>query len=148
MGLTFEKRRRGMPAYTWDASLEVGNLMIDDQHRQLIDALNNFLTAHAEKKSNDELKKSLNFLNDYTIKHFFEEEQLQKKYEYPDYENHKKFHDGLKKVVRDLQVQLIMKGPSESLYEDVKVKVGDWLISHIKTQDTRIGAHLRSKGVA
>ncbi|MDR2746713.1 MAG: bacteriohemerythrin [Treponema sp.] len=136
-----------MPLYIWDKSLEVGNLMIDDQHKQLIDALNNFLTASAEKRSNEELKKSLNFLNDYTIKHFFEEEQLQKKYEYPDYENHKKLHDGLKKVVRDLQVQLIMKGPSEGLFDDVKNKVGDWLIAHIKSQDTRIGLHLKSKGI-
>jgi hemerythrin len=136
-----------MPAYAWDKSLEVGNQIIDDQHRQLIDALNNLLRVHAEKGSNDELKKSLNFLNDYTIKHFFEEEQLQKKYGYPDYESHKKLHDGLKRVVRDLQIQLIMKGPTEALFNDVKTKVGDWLVAHIKTQDTRIGAYLKTKGI-
>ncbi|MDR1971348.1 MAG: hemerythrin family protein [Treponema sp.] len=134
--------------YTWDKDLEVGNQLIDTQHKQLIDALNAFLKASSEKKSNEELKKSLDFLNDYTIKHFYEEEQLQKKYEYPDYENHRKLHEALKKVVRDLQVQLIMKGPSESLFNDVKVKVGDWLIAHIKSQDTRIGAHLKSKGIS
>jgi hemerythrin len=100
-----------------------------------------------DKKSNDELKKSLDFLNDYTIKHFYEEEQLQKKYEYPDYPNHKELHEGLKKVVRDLQVQLIMKGPSEELVKSVQTKVGDWLVAHIKTQDVRIGTHLKSKGV-
>jgi hemerythrin len=121
--------------------------MIDDQHKQLIDALNNFLSARDEKKSTTELKKSLDFLTDYTIKHFFEEEHLQKKYEYPDYENHKKLHEGIKKLVRELQVQLIMKGASDALFEDVKVKVGDWLIAHIKSQDTKIAAHLRSKGV-
>jgi hemerythrin len=133
--------------YTWDKSLEVGNQMIDDQHKQLINALNDFLNAHAEKKSNADLKKSLDFLNDYTIKHFYEEEQLQKKHQYPDYENHKKLHEGLKKVVRDLQVQLIMKGPSDGLFNDVKAKVGDWLITHITTQDTRIGVHLKGKGI-
>lgn len=133
--------------YTWDKSLEVGNQMIDDQHKHLIDALNDFLNAQAEKKSNADLKKSLDFLNDYTIKHFYEEEHLQKKYQYPDYENHKKLHEGLKKVVRDLQVQLIMKGPSEGLFNDVKSKVGDWLVAHIKTQDSRIGAYLKTKGI-
>jgi hemerythrin len=136
-----------MAMYTWDKSLEVGNQQIDDQHKQLIAALNDFLKARDEKRPNSDLKKSLDFLNDYTIKHFFEEEQLQKKYEYPDYENHKKLHDGLKKVVRDLQIQLIMKGPSDALFEDVKVKVGDWLVAHIKSQDTRIGVHLQSRGV-
>jgi hemerythrin len=134
--------------YVWDKSLEVGNQMIDDQHKQLISALNDFLNTQDEKKSNTEMKKSLDFLNDYTIKHFFEEEQLQKKYQYPDYENHKKLHEGLKKVVRELQIQLIMKGPSEELFADVKTKVGDWLVAHIKSQDTRIGLHLKSKGIS
>jgi hemerythrin len=133
--------------YVWDKSLAVGNQMIDEQHQQLIAALNDFLGAFSEKKSNDELKKSLDFLNDYTIKHFYEEEQLQKKYEYPDYPNHKELHEGLKKVVRDLQVQFIMKGPSEELAQSIQIKVGDWLVTHIKSQDVKIGAHLRSKGI-
>jgi hemerythrin len=133
--------------YNWDKSLEVGNQLIDDQHRQLVDALNKFVSIYSEKKSNTELRKSLDFLNDYTIKHFYEEEQLQKKHHYPDYENHKKLHDGLKKVVRDIQIQLIMKGPSDALFEAVKVRVGDWLIAHIKTQDTKIGMYLKSKGI-
>lgn len=133
--------------YQWGKSLEVGNQKIDEQHKQLIDALNDFLNARIEKKSTAELRKSLDFLNDYTIKHFYEEEQLQKKYQYPDYENHKKLHDGIKKIVREMQIQLIMKGPSDDLFEGVKVQVGDWLIAHIKSQDVKIGAHLKSKGV-
>jgi hemerythrin len=133
--------------YTWDKSLETGNQMIDGQHQQLIAALNDFLKACAEKKSTEDQKKSLDFLNDYTIKHFYEEEQLQKKYEYPDYPNHRELHEGLKKVVRDLQVQFIMKGASDELAKDIQTKVGDWLVAHIKTQDTKIGTHLKSKGV-
>jgi hemerythrin len=133
--------------YTWEKSLETGNQTIDEQHKQLFAALNDFLQACSDKKSNEDLKKSLDFLNDYTIKHFYDEEQLQKKYEYPDYANHHDLHEGLKKVVRDLQVQLIMKGPSEALFADVQTKVGGWLVTHIKSQDTKIGAHLKSKGV-
>ncbi|MDR2375561.1 MAG: bacteriohemerythrin [Treponema sp.] len=133
--------------YNWDKSLETGNQMIDEQHKQLVVALNNFLNARTEKKSNAELKKSLDFLNDYTIKHFFEEERLQKKHQYPDYENHRNLHEGLKKVVRDLQTQLIMKGPSDALFDDVQAKVGDWLIAHIKNQDAKIGAYMKSKGI-
>jgi hemerythrin len=133
--------------YQWDKSLEVGNQLIDDQHRQLIEALNNFLRARTDKKSSSELRKSLDFLNDYTIKHFYEEERLQKKHEYPDYENHRKLHAGLKKVVRELQIQLIMKGPSDALFDEVQTRVGDWLVAHIKSQDAKIGQYLKSKGI-
>ncbi|MDR0400590.1 MAG: hemerythrin family protein [Treponema sp.] len=133
--------------YAWDKSLEVGNQLIDDQHKHLIEALNSFLKVREDKRPFQELRKSLDFLNDYTIKHFFDEERLQKKYEYPDYENHKKLHEICKKNVRDLQIRLIMKGASDELFNDIKTLVGDWLVAHIKTQDSRIGAYLKSKGI-
>jgi hemerythrin len=131
--------------YVWDESFRVGHEMIDEQHQQLFAAINEFMSVCNQGKIGDELKKSLDFLNDYTIKHFFEEEQLQKKYEYPDYENHRALHEGLKKVARDMSVQWIMKGSSEALAEDVKIKVGDWLVNHIKVEDKKLGAYIQSK---
>jgi hemerythrin len=134
--------------YSWDKSLETENNLIDEQHKQLIGALNAFLQVSGEKKSRNEIKKSLDFLNDYTIKHFFDEEQLQKQYGYPDYQNHHELHEGLKKVVRDLQHDFILNGPSDKLVSDVEKKVGDWLVAHIKNQDTKIGAHIKSRAGA
>ncbi|MDR3161580.1 MAG: hemerythrin family protein [Spirochaetaceae bacterium] len=131
--------------YSWDKSLETGNEMIDSQHKQLIAALNSLLEVCRAGKGKEELAKSLDFLNEYTIKHFFEEEQLQQKYEYPDYPNHKKLHDNFKAVVRDLRVKLIMKGVSDELIAEVKASVGDWLVTHIKGQDVKIAAHIRAK---
>jgi hemerythrin len=131
--------------YSWDKSFETQNSLIDEQHKKLFDALNAFLRVSSEKKSRDEVKKSLDFLNDYTIKHFFDEEQLQKQYEYPDHQNHQKLHEGLKKVVRDLQHDFILNGLSDDLVRGVKEKVGDWLVAHIKSEDTKIGAHIKAK---
>jgi hemerythrin len=131
--------------YSWDNSLETQNALIDEQHKKLFDALNAFLRTSSEKKSREEVKKSLDFLNDYTIKHFFDEEQLQKQYEYPDYPNHHELHEGLKKTVRELQHDFIMNGPSAKLISEVEKKVGDWLVAHIKTQDVKIGAYIKSK---
>jgi hemerythrin len=131
--------------YQWDKSLETGNSQIDAQHRQLIMAVNRLIRTCEEGKGKNELKKSLDFLTEYTIKHFFDEEQLQQHYNYPDFENHKKYHDGFKKVVRDFSVELIMKGASDSLIQDVQRKIGDWLITHIKGQDVKVAAHIRSR---
>ncbi|MDR2740544.1 MAG: hemerythrin family protein [Treponema sp.] len=132
--------------YQWDKSLETGNQMIDTQHKQLFLAINNLIHTYESGKGKDELKRSLDFLNDYTIKHFFDEEQLQQQYKYPDFENHKKYHEGFKKEVRDLSVELIMKGVSDSLLKDVQVKIGDWLVTHIKGQDIKVAAHIKSHG--
>ncbi|MDR2070847.1 MAG: hemerythrin family protein [Treponema sp.] len=132
--------------YFWNQTLETGYPIIDSQHKQLFEAINNLIRTCEQGKGKDELKKSLDFLTDYTIKHFFDEEQLQQQYKYPDFENHKQYHNGFKKVVRDLSVELIMKGVSDSLLKDVQVKIGDWLVTHIKGQDVKVAAHIKSCG--
>jgi hemerythrin len=134
--------------YKWDSSLETGNELIDNQHKGLINALNTLLETCRQGKGKEELSKSLDFLTQYTIKHFFDEEQLQQKYKYPDFQNHKKYHDDFKITVRNLSVRLIMKGSSDELIEEVKAKIGGWLVTHIKGQDVKVAAHIRAQNVA
>ncbi|MDR2371354.1 MAG: hemerythrin family protein [Treponema sp.] len=131
--------------YVWSADLETGNSTIDGQHRELIDALNGLMEAIEKGKGSDALSDSLNFLNDYTIKHFFDEEALQKKYRYPDFESHKKLHDGFKTVIHDLKVREIWNGKSDELADEVHKKIGNWLVTHIKGEDVKVAAHIRSQ---
>ncbi|MDR2403247.1 MAG: hemerythrin family protein [Spirochaetaceae bacterium] len=131
--------------YTWDKSLETGIEKIDTQHQQLFVAVNQLLLTCNDGKDQDALKKDLDFLTNYTIKHFFEEEQIQQKYKYPDYLNHKKYHEEFKSVVRDLSVQFIMKGPSETLINDITTKIGGWLVSHIKVEDQKLATHIKAQ---
>jgi hemerythrin len=131
--------------YKMDKSLETGVELIDTQHQQLFDAINKLLATCSGGKDPDALKKDLDFLTNYTIKHFFEEEQIQQKYKYPDYPNHKKYHENFKSVVRDMSVQFIMKGPSEALVNEVTAKIGNWLVTHIKVEDQKLAAHIRSQ---
>jgi hemerythrin-like metal-binding protein len=134
-----------MEEYVWDESVKTGHEMIDEQHKQLFTAVNGLLRACRENKGNDELIQSLNFLSDYTIKHFFDEEQVQQKFHYPEYPSHKKMHDAFKATVRDMKVQMIMKGPSEELINEVRAKIGDWLVTHIKGNDIKLGAYVGEK---
>jgi hemerythrin len=132
----------GFVPYTWDGSLSVGHKMIDDQHKELFAKINGLLSAMYEGKGKDELKKAMDFLNNYTVKHFFEEEQLQKKYAYPDFENHHKLHEEFKATVREFSHELILKGISDELLQQVKRKIAGWLIAHIKVQDAQLGAFI------
>jgi hemerythrin len=131
--------------YTMDNSFLTGNELVDKQHRQLFDAINNLIETCHQGKGKDELSRSLDFLNDYTIKHFFDEEQIQKGSKYPDYENHKKLHENFKAVVRDLKVKMIMKGASDDLITEVQSKIGDWLVVHIKGQDLLWAKHIKEQ---
>jgi methyl-accepting chemotaxis protein len=134
-----------VPDYVWDQTFATGNETIDNQHKTLFDALNRLLAAMRKGKAGDELKKALDFLSDYTVKHFFDEEQIQKRAAYPDHPNHHKMHESFKKTVRELGGELIMKGASEKLVTEVRKKLGNWLITHIKGQDIKLGLYLRKK---
>jgi hemerythrin len=85
-------------------------------------------------------------LESYTAKHFGDEEKLQIQYQYPDYMNHKTLHEGFKKFVNELATQIKKDGPTAALISKVTFGVGDWLISHIKKEDTKVAGHIKSKG--
>jgi hemerythrin len=134
--------------HKWDSSLEVGYELIDSQHKQLFQAIYDLIDHFDGAHSGDQLKKSMDFLNSYTIKHFFDEEQLQQKYNYPDFPNHKKLHDGFKEVVKGFSHRLILEGVSNELADEVRKQIYDWLVNHIRIQDKKVGLHLKGVGAA
>jgi hemerythrin len=134
-----------MAAYTWSKDLETGNQLIDTQHKQLIQAINDLLDACSGGKGRQALDGTLDFLAKYTAKHFGDEENLQLKSGYPDYNNHKKLHDGFKVTVADLGRQLKAEGPTIALVGKVNSSIGGWLVNHIKREDTKVAAHLKKQ---
>ncbi|MEY8358086.1 hemerythrin family protein [Anaerotruncus colihominis] len=133
-------------AYIWSKDLETGNAMIDSQHKELIEAINALLAACGTGKGRAEVAKTTKFLYDYTSKHFGDEEALQLRYKYPDYANHKQYHEGFKRVVRELAEQLNKEGPTIVLVGKVNNSIAGWLISHIKCEDVKVAAHIRAQG--
>ena len=135
--------------YVWDKSIAVGQELIDSQHQQLFAVLNDLLRVCCNednaKNIQEDFKKSIDFLAAYVVKHFSEEEELQRSNEYPDYHNHKNIHENFKKTLEKLAAKWLAQGPSKVVYREIRTQIGDWLISHIKIQDARIGAFLRNK---
>lgn len=129
-------------AYKWDKSLETGNVAIDEQHKSLIKAINDLLDACSQGKGRVEVQKTLNFLNDYVVKHFNDEEKLQIKSKYPDYIAHKKLHEDFKKDVANIVSEFEKGGATIPLVAKVNSKIGDWLIRHIKTIDKKVAEHV------
>jgi hemerythrin len=132
-------------AYQWDSSLETGHEKIDNQHRQLVATLNSIIDASQQGKGKEEIFKTLDFLTGYTIMHFSTEEKLQVRYDYPDYLIHKRYHDEFKITVGELTQRLIKEGPTEEMIGVVTTTIGDWLLNHIKGDDFRMAAYVKSK---
>jgi hemerythrin len=129
-------------AYVFTKDMETGNSTIDTQHKQLFKAINDLLDACLEGKGRAALGSTLDFLSDYTAKHFADEEKLQMQSGYPDYANHKKLHDAFKITVRDLSQQLKAEGATIPLLGKVNSNIGGWLVNHIKKEDTKVAAHI------
>lgn len=132
-------------AYQFTKDLETGNTLIDSEHRQLIQAINDLLNACALGKGRLELEKVTTFLYDYTAKHFADEEALQLKTKYPDYVNHKRYHEEFKKVVASLMNELKVQGPTVVLVGRVNTAIAGWLINHIKVEDKKLAAFIREQ---
>jgi hemerythrin-like metal-binding protein len=130
--------------YVWDKTFEVGHPLIDEQHSQLFSALNNLIQA-CHSGAREEFENGITFLGNYVVKHFSDEEEVQKSQGFPDYPNHKKIHDDYKAAVSKFASQWLASGPTDEVLKEVRIHVGGWLINHIKAQDVRIGAYIRSK---
>jgi hemerythrin-like metal-binding protein len=133
--------------YLWDDSMLTGVTKIDKQHQDLFNAVNGFIDAVEQGTAVSELKKTLDFMVNYTATHFADEEAIQKECGYPDFENHKAIHEKFKQTAIDLVSELNGIGTSEALVKEFKRKIGDWLVTHVKGQDTKIGDHIRRQNM-
>ncbi|MCL2126179.1 MAG: bacteriohemerythrin [Oscillospiraceae bacterium] len=131
--------------FTWSDDLLVGDETIDSQHKQLVDRYNSLVLACVSGKAIAELEIALNFLADYTVAHFSYEETLQRELEFADYPRHKQLHDGFTQTVKDLINQLQDSGATLGLTYRLSTRIGNWLINHIKQEDTKVGQLIRSK---
>ena len=129
----------------WDKSLETGDERIDTQHKQLIETLNKLIIAHREKRGAAALTSTLDFMQDYVLQHFNDEEMLQLRYRYPKYEEHKEKHNDFKFVVKDLVMQMEAQGYTDALVEKTIKTIADWLITHITGDDLNLAIYIQQK---
>jgi hemerythrin len=132
-------------SYVWDKDLETGHTLIDNQHKQLVQAVNDLQVANAAGKGAAEIERTIDFLLGYTIKHFRDEEALQLEYGYPDYYEHVSYHREFKGQVNQLVERLKAEGPTRELVDEVTQHIGDWLLHHIKSDDLKMAAFVQQE---
>jgi len=128
--------------FLWDDSYLIGNKPIDDQHHQLFDLINSLVQNCDDGKDKEKIKNALDFLVDYTVRHFNDEEALQIECNFPEYEQHKQLHEDFKRTVTDLVGRYVNSGSYAVLNSDIKSIVIKWLVNHVLYEDKKIGLHL------
>jgi hemerythrin len=130
----------------WTNQLSVGVSIFDNQHKQLIRLLNDYEKGLCNQSSSKErLLQLINGLADYVNVHFKSEENYMKKYNYPDYEKHKKTHDDFVKKV--LEYKTKFESGKLLLSMEMANTIKDWITKHIMGMDKEYSKFFAQKGV-
>jgi|WetSurMetagenome_2_1015567.scaffolds.fasta_scaffold1374844_1 hemerythrin len=128
----------------WDESLSVGIQEIDDQHKELFDRINHLLRTIGELHAQGELKKTLDFMEEYALLHFGLEEEQMILANYGGYGEHKGQHDHMREEIEELRNRLVNEGPNEKLLVYAQELLVDWLQRHIRSIDMKMARHFQS----
>ena len=138
-----EKERYGIE---WNDSYKLGEESVDAQHRRLFELLNDLVDSCYPENEVEQVRETLDFLVNYTVQHFTDEEVLQIACGYPDYKRHVKLHEEFKKTVGELVREFNETGSTEELRSNLNRTVVRWLVNHIYGEDKKIGVHITESG--
>jgi hemerythrin len=129
-----------MALIVWKPTYSVGVPEMDDQHKRLVEILNELNEGLVKGQGKDKLYSTLMGLIDYTKKHFADEEKLMEKSGYPKLDQHKKEHKELTQQVVDFarQYNAGEKGITIELMNFLR----SWLVVHIQGKDAEYGRHI------
>ena len=125
--------------FEWSDSFNTGIQEIDEQHKTLVDLLNQLHFAIRERKGSQACREILDRLAEYTRTHFLLEESLMRLSHYPGFEGHKHQHEELIGQVKALQDKLDT-GQAAISFELLHF-LQIWLTKHIRESDQRFGLH-------
>lgn len=118
----------------WSSDLALGIDEIDEQHKILVEILNDVYEAvNSGNRDEKKLKKIIDGMLRYVNFHFVTEEMKMIKTNYSDYKNHKAEHDAF--VEKALEFQSGFRDGSTSLPEDMMDFLKTWLVNHIQGTD-------------
>lgn len=134
-----------MQPLQWRDEYLIHEPVIDRQHRELFQRVNDFLAACAVNKHADEIGELFMFLESYTVVHFMTEEQIQRETAYPDYGEHLKMHHGFIDTLRFLRERFEAAGPTPGILREMQTFATNWLVQHVTIEDRALGKHLQQK---
>ncbi|MDF2511975.1 MAG: hemerythrin-like metal-binding protein [Herbinix sp.] len=135
----------------WKDKYELGVSIVDEQHKELFQRVDEFMRTLRSSASWDEkvlhVNETLEFMKGYVVEHFRDEEEYQQKIGYPGYEAHKKIHTDMVNYVLQVSAEYESSGFNEQLMQQFGGKLLAWLINHVAAEDQRIANYAIEQGV-
>ena len=119
----------------WYEGLELGVPVIDDQHRQFFERMEDLVDACAQGLTSGTLNDMKDFLHEYARSHFRIEEELMLRYGYPGYPQHKEMHGEFMEKVQSLEFVTLRAGRESETAQMIQQMLVKWFEGHILTID-------------
>ena len=130
----------------WKKSFSTDLVSIDNEHRVLIDVLNNFSESYHNNPDSVDILETLDLIASETIEHFKHEENIMFNIGYPRYKSHKAKHEWLIADITKRRAEF-EKNISDINFEEVVKYLKYWLLRHLVSEDTHLRRYLnRDKG--
>lgn len=131
--------------FLWSDDLSVDIQEIDEQHKGLIDLINQLHDAISSNQEQEASREILNQLAEGTRTHFLLEESLMRLTHYSGFAVHKNQHETLMDEMRQLLQKLDAGSTTISL--DLLHFLKNWLTEHIRSCDVHFSAHFKKSGL-
>ena len=129
----------------WSSEIAVGLSDVDEQHRWLVDRINQLHSELSEDAPcSNAIADVLEELMDYTMNHFIMEEELFERHAYPDIVAHKGQHN---KFTSTIMNALTDHEDGKNVSHDVLEFLKHWLIEHIMRTDKVYVPFMLERGV-
>jgi len=126
----------------WDASLALLNEQIDSEHQWVIDVVNDlYRTVNQGAGETADFTSAFDAMMRYTATHFEHEEELMRDRHYPEFEKHRKQHQGFIRKLNALHGEF--RAGRKNAGADLLNLLASWWQSHISSFDARLAEFMR-----
>ncbi|MCP4543163.1 MAG: hemerythrin family protein [Chloroflexi bacterium] len=134
-----------MEFFKWNDEYSVNIKEIDQQHKHLVEMLNELFEAMKSGQGSSVTGEILTKMVDYAATHFIIEEKYMTQYEFPGYTEHKTEHEAF--IAKVLNLLKRYKKTPTFLSVETAGFLKEWLQTHILGTDKLYGPYLNEKGV-
>ncbi len=128
----------------WSEVYSTGHPQIDQEHKILIDRLNELEQALIDGQGKSVIEPMLKFLEDYAAIHFRNEEACFEKYRCPVAAENKAAHQVFIRTFTEAKAKVSERGASAVLVLETHRKLGEWVRNHILKTDCKLRHSLPS----
>lgn len=129
-------------ALIWSKDLAVGFGRIDEQHMELFERYNKLIRSCKEAGGREAIASMLEFMVEYVMTHFAEEDRFMRQYNYPERGEHLAEHRELFAHIDTVRRDLQENGPTVAVITSINHTMLNWLIRHVKQTDIKLARFL------